>query len=69
MNILLVYAHHEPGSLTGSLKNTALSILSGQGHNIMETEHPMGYYITSAQDEKVGKQPPDLTAGEFNRRE
>lgn len=38
MNILLVYAHHEPGSLTGSLKNTALSILSGQGHNIMETD-------------------------------
>jgi len=38
MNILSVYAHHEPGSLTGALKNTALGELARQGHTILETD-------------------------------
>ncbi len=34
MNILVVYAHHEPTSLTGTLKNIALSTLGELGHNV-----------------------------------
>lgn len=38
MNILSVYAHHEPSSFTAALKNTATSILSNQGHIIVESD-------------------------------
>lgn len=33
-NILIVYAHHEPGSFTAAMKNSALQILEGQGHTV-----------------------------------
>ena len=38
MTILSVYAHHEPSSLTSALKNTAISTLMHQGHNVLETD-------------------------------
>lgn len=38
MNILVVYAHHEPGSLVGSLKNVAISSLQAAGHVVVETD-------------------------------
>lgn len=38
MNILSVYAHDNPKSLTASLKNLALGELSRQGHTIFETD-------------------------------
>ncbi|MEX1059304.1 MAG: NAD(P)H-dependent oxidoreductase [Candidatus Saccharimonadales bacterium] len=34
MNILIVYAHHEPGSFTAAMKNLAIEILSRQGHGV-----------------------------------
>ena len=34
MNILIVYAHHEPTSFTAAMKNLALQVLSSQGHNV-----------------------------------
>lgn len=50
MNILSVYAHHEPSSFTGALKNTATSILASQGHSIVESDlYAMGF---SAKAEK-----------------
>lgn len=38
MNILSVYAHHEPSSLTSALKNVAASVLIGQGHQLLESD-------------------------------
>lgn len=38
MTILSVYAHHEPTSLTSSLKNITLSVLAHQGHTVLETD-------------------------------
>jgi len=38
MNILSVYAHHEPSSLTSALKNVATSTLLSQGHQLIETD-------------------------------
>jgi len=38
MTILSVYAHHEPASLTSSLKNVAFSVLSHQGHKVLESD-------------------------------
>ncbi len=34
MNILIVYAHHEPGSFTAAMKNLAIEVLSRQGHGV-----------------------------------
>ena len=34
MNILIVYAHHEPTSFTSAMKNMAVQVLSGQGHSV-----------------------------------
>ena len=35
MNILAVYAHHEPSSLTSSMKNMTVQVLSSQGHDVV----------------------------------
>lgn len=44
MNILIVYAHHEPASLTASLKNVAASVLIRQGHTVVESDlYGMGF--------------------------
>ncbi len=34
MNVLIIYAHHEPSSFTSAMKNLATEILSRQGHQI-----------------------------------
>ena len=38
MNVLVVYAHHEPASLTASLKNVGVSTLLAQGHTVIESD-------------------------------
>lgn len=38
MNVLVVYAHHEPGSFTGALKNLAVEVLSRQGHAVVVSD-------------------------------
>jgi NAD(P)H dehydrogenase (quinone) len=34
VNVLIVYAHHEPTSFTSALKNLATQVLSAQGHSV-----------------------------------
>ncbi|HZP55274.1 MAG TPA: NAD(P)H-dependent oxidoreductase [Candidatus Saccharimonadales bacterium] len=34
MNVLIVYAHHEPSSFTAAMKNVAIEVLSRQGHSV-----------------------------------
>lgn len=38
MNILIVYAHHEPTSFVSAMKNTAIQILSAQGHSVVVSD-------------------------------
>lgn len=38
MNVLVVYAHHEPKSLVGSLKNIGISTLHSLGHEVVEAD-------------------------------
>ena len=38
MNILIIYAHHEPSSFTAAMKNSAISLLTRQGHNVVELD-------------------------------
>jgi NAD(P)H dehydrogenase (quinone) len=35
MNVLVVYAHQEPGSFTSAMKNSAIETLTRQGHNVV----------------------------------
>jgi NAD(P)H dehydrogenase (quinone) len=35
MNVLIVYAHQEPTSLTAAMKNTTMDVLSRQGHSVV----------------------------------
>jgi NAD(P)H dehydrogenase (quinone) len=35
MNVLVVYAHHEPSSFTSAMKNLAYEVLSRRGHNVV----------------------------------
>ncbi len=35
MNILIVYAHHEPSSFTSAMKNVAAEIMQAKGHKVM----------------------------------
>jgi NAD(P)H dehydrogenase (quinone) len=35
MNVLIIYAHQEPTSLTAAMKNTAMDTLSRQGHQVV----------------------------------
>jgi NAD(P)H dehydrogenase (quinone) len=34
MNVLLVYAHPEPASFNGALKDLAVEVLTGAGHSV-----------------------------------
>jgi NAD(P)H dehydrogenase (quinone) len=34
LNVLIVYAHHEPSSFTGAMKNIAVQALESQGHSV-----------------------------------
>lgn len=38
MNILIVYAHHEPTSFTASMKNIAVQKLESQGHSVVVSD-------------------------------
>lgn len=38
LNILVVYAHHEPGSFTSAMKNAAVQVLESQGHSVVVSD-------------------------------
>jgi NAD(P)H dehydrogenase (quinone) len=38
LNILIVYAHHEPSSFTSAMKNLAVEVLQGQGHKVIVSD-------------------------------
>lgn len=38
MNVLIVYAHHEPSSFTSAMKNLAVEILTHKGHSVVVSD-------------------------------
>ena len=38
MNVLIIYAHHEPSSFTAAMKNMAITTLGGQGHSVVVSD-------------------------------
>ena len=42
MNVLIIYAHHEPSSFTSAMKNVAVEVLGHQGHNVVVVVSAMG---------------------------
>lgn len=48
MKFHIVYAHHEPGSFTATLKNVTASVLIGAGHQVTETDlYGLGWQPTA----------------------
>ncbi|MBM7620089.1 putative NADPH-quinone reductase [Bacillus tianshenii] len=62
MNILIVYAHPEPTSLNGSLKEFACSLLRSQGHNVRISDlYEMNFNaIADGNDFRERKNPDQL---------
>lgn len=38
MNVLIIYAHHDPASATAAMKNTAASVFTELGHSVKESD-------------------------------
>ncbi len=58
MNILLVYAHPEPRSLNGSLKDFAIQRLEHAGHAVQVSDlYAMRWKATLDADDNIAKQP------------
>ncbi len=38
MNVLVVYAHHEPASFTAAMKNIVIEVLSAAGHSVVVSD-------------------------------
>lgn len=60
MNILILYAHPEPRSLNGALKDLAVSTLTEQGHSVRVSDlYAMGWKATADGDDFPARRSPD----------
>lgn len=58
MNVLIVYAHPEPRSLNGSLKDVAVAHLRAQGHQVQVSDlYAMQWKATVDQDDDTAYSP------------
>lgn len=62
MNIFIVYAHPEPRSFNGALKDKAVEILSASGHDVTVSDlYAMDFQpATGPQDFKGARADPDF---------
>ncbi|WP_107656451.1 NAD(P)H-dependent oxidoreductase [Nocardia suismassiliense] len=70
MNVLVVYAHPEPGSLTGALKDVAVEQLRADGHEVRITDlYGMGWKAQADAEDfgAVGESNFMLASGEAYR--
>lgn len=60
MNILIVFAHPEPESLNGALKDVAVSTLKENGHQVKVSDlYEMGFKATLDQDDFLNRENSD----------
>ena len=62
MNVLVVYAHHEPTSLVATLKNAAVASLQALGHEVVESD----LYTSGFTAEANKYDLTTLSGGHFN---
>ncbi|MEH2422181.1 MAG: NAD(P)H-dependent oxidoreductase [Nostoc sp.] len=61
MNTLIVYAHPEPKSFNGALKDLAISVLSEQGHKVKVSDlYAMNFKAVANQDDFSKLADPDF---------
>lgn len=62
MNVLIVYAHPEPKSFNGALKDTAVETLSAAGHEVVVSDlYAMGFNPVAGPDDMTGElENPDF---------
>ena len=58
MKVLIVYAHREPASLNGSIKDFAVAHLSAAGHDVLVSDlYAMGWKAALDADDSLERQP------------
>ncbi len=56
MNVLIVYAHPEPKSFNGAMKDVAVETLSTAGHDVVVSDlYAMGFASVAGRDDIVGE--------------
>ena len=61
MNVLIVYAHPEPESLNGSLKELAVDTLKGEGHQVQVSDlYAMNWKAVLDEDDFKERMNPEL---------
>ncbi len=61
MHILIVYAHHEPQSFNGALKDRAVSTLQQQGHQVKVSDlYAMNFQAIATHDDFLAQERSDF---------
>ena len=61
MNVLIVYAHPEPKSFCGALKNLAVSTLTEAGHSVQVSDlHAMNFQAVASKEDFLELDNPDF---------
>ncbi|SRR5579883_492574 len=60
MNVLIVYAHPEPGSFNGAMKDLAVDVLTGAGHTVQVSDlYAMRFDAAGGPDDFTERANPD----------
>lgn len=60
MNVLIVYAHPEPDSFTGAMKNLAVDTLTGEGHTVVVSDlYTEGFQAAAGPADVTHRVDPD----------
>lgn len=58
MNVLIVYAHHDPLSFAGAMLDRAVAALADQGHDVRVSDlHAMGFKATTDDGDFIAPRP------------
>ncbi|AHV95744.1 NAD(P)H-dependent oxidoreductase [Paenibacillus sabinae] len=61
MNVLIVYAHPEPKSFNGALKDLAVAFLTAEGHQVQVSDlYAMKFKAAADRDDFLKAENPDF---------
>ncbi|AKG33335.1 NAD(P)H-dependent oxidoreductase [Paenibacillus durus] len=68
MNVLLVYAHPEPKSFNGALKDLAVAFLTDEGHQVKVSDlYAMNFKAAADRDDFLMLENPDFFMYQFEQ--
>ncbi len=61
MNVLIVFAHPEPHSFNGAMKDMAVEVLTGAGHDVLVSDlYAMGFRAEGGREDVLLRNNPDF---------